>query len=146
MKANKTAKLEQKIAELEDKWKRAIADYHNLEKRVTSQQSEFVKFANAALISRLLNIIDDLNRAANHLKDPGLKLIINQLNDLLATEGVTAIEAMGKPFDAHTMEAVDTIDGPENQVVDIVATGYMLNDKVLRPAKVKVGKVKPIDK
>ncbi len=143
MKADKTGKLEQKISELEDKWKRAIADYHNLEKRVTTQQTDFVKFANAALIGRLLNIIDDLKRAASHLNDQGLTLIINQLNDLLKTEGVTEIDAQDKPFDAHTMEAIDTVDGPQNQVVEVTTAGYTLDDKVLRPAKVKVGKGEP---
>ena len=140
MKADKTVKLEQKITELEDKWKRAIADYHNLEKRVTSQQADFIKFANAPLISRLLNIVDDLKRAANHLNDQGLKLIISQLQDLLETEGVTEIDATGKTFDAHTMEAIETVAGSENEVIEVLATGYKLNDKILRPAKVKVGK------
>lgn len=139
MKLDKNKQFQQKIADLEDKWKRAVADYHNLEKRVQTQQIEFVKFANATLITRLLSIVDDLNRAVDHLQDQGLQLIISQLKDLLKTEGVTEIAAANLPFNAHTMEAVDTVTGPKDQVVAVVTTGYMLGDKVLRPARVTVG-------
>lgn len=129
-----------KIADLEAKWKRAVADYHNLEKRVTKEQAEFIKFANASLISRLLGIIDNLERAALHLKDDGLKLIIGELKDILKSEGVTEIDATNKPFDAHTMEVVDTLPGTSNQVLEVITKGYQLNNKVLRPTRVKVGK------
>lgn len=132
--------LNHKISDLESKWKRALADYQNLEKRIASQQTDFVKFANAALIEKLLQVVDDLERALNHTQDKGLEMIVSQFKDILTTEGVEEIAAQNQSFDPNKMEAVDMVAGKQNQVIKVIAKGYMLNHKVLRPAKVQVGK------
>ena len=132
-------KLEQQLAEVEAKWKRALADYQNLEKRIARDQQQFVILASAEVILKLLPVVDHLKMAAVHLKDAGLELIVKQLNDLLISEGVTEIEALNQPFDPNRMECNETVAGPINQVVAEVESGYMMNDQVIRPAKVKVG-------
>src|SRR3989344_1493931 len=130
----------QKIAELEEKWKRAIADYKNLERRGKEQQQAFVKFANAVLIEKLLDAVDDLDRASGHLKDAGLNLVVRRFKDILKSEGVEEIETKMREFDPNLMECIEKVSGEKNKVVKVDATGYTLNGKILRPAKVLVGK------
>lgn len=132
--------LNQKIKELEENWKRALADYQNLEKRVSQQQKTFVRLANASLIDKLLGVLDDLERATNHIKDHGLKLILNQFKSTLETEGVQEIQVKGEEFNPETMECIEMVSGPKNEVVKVLLKGYKLNDHVIRPAKVQVGK------
>ena len=133
------ADADQKVRELEENWKRALADYRNLEKRIESQQQAFVRLANAALIDKLLSILDDLERAASHLKDYGLNLVIGKLNGVLDSEGVKAIKSEGEAFNPETMDCTEMVNGPKNAVTETVLKGYTLNDHVIRPAKVKVG-------
>lgn len=133
---------QKQLAELEAKWKRAVADYRNLEQRITKQHLGFVKFANASLISQLLAVLDDLERAKDHLPDQGLELIINRFTDVLRQEGVAEIKAANQPFDPQLMDCTDQVPGPNNQVVAVSLKGYTLNGQVLRPAKVTVGKGK----
>ena len=128
------------VTELEAKWKRAVADYRNLERRGNDQQQALGKIAHAVLIEKLLAIGDDLERANDHLKDTGLKLIIERFKNILKSEGVDMIETQDKEFDPQVMECVDMIAGAKNQVVKVTLPGYTLNGKVLRPAKVLVGK------
>jgi molecular chaperone GrpE len=132
--------LNQKIKELEENWKRALADYQNLEKRVSQQQQSFVRLANASLIDKLLGVFDDLERASEHIKDHGLKLILNQFRSVLESEGVKEIETEGKDFDPETMDCTEMVPGPKNKVIKVLLKGYRLNDHVIRPAKVQVGK------
>lgn len=132
--------LQKRVTDLEGKWKRALADYHNLEKRVSAQQSEFVKFASAALIDKLLAVLDDLERAVAHSQDQGLSLIVNQFSQVLKSEGVAEIKAKGEAFNPETMDAVEMVKGKKNTVMKVITKGYTLNSKALRPAKVEVGK------
>jgi molecular chaperone GrpE len=131
--------LTKQVADLEAKWKRAVADYRNLERRVNDQQRAVVKFANALLIEKLLAVGDDLERANEHLQDGGLKLIIDRFKDILKSEGVDMIETQDKEFDPHLMECTETVAGAKNRVVKVIRAGYTLNGKVLRPAQVAVG-------
>ncbi|PJC28010.1 nucleotide exchange factor GrpE [Candidatus Shapirobacteria bacterium CG_4_9_14_0_2_um_filter_39_11] len=128
-----------KITDLENKWKRALADYANLEKRIEKEKEDFVKFANAQLLDKILNVLDDLESAEKHLKDKGLTLAGNRFREIFKEEGVEEIEVLGRNFDPELMDAVETVDGPKNKVVEVVLKGYKLYGKVLRPAKVKVG-------
>ena len=75
--------LEAKIAELNDKYLRSLADYQNLEKQTRTWRNDFVKFANQDLILKLLEVLDDLEKAREHLNDDGLKIIIDKLNTIL---------------------------------------------------------------
>lgn len=131
--------MTKRIKELEENWKRALADYHNLEKRVSEQQKTFVRIANASLIDNLLGVLDDLERASDHLQDHGLKLVLSQFKSVLETEGVKEIEVGRKEFDPQMMDCVEIVKGPKNQVVKVLLKGYALNDQVIRPAKVLVG-------
>jgi molecular chaperone GrpE len=138
-KKNSIANLKQRLEELEANWKRAVADYRNLEKRISHQQAEFIKFANSSLIDKLLTVLDDLERAKQHLKNKGLSLAVDQFHRVLETEGVQPIKTQHQPFDPQTMDCAELVPGPKNTVVKVIQKGYTLNDRVLRPAKVEVG-------
>ncbi len=134
-----TKQLKAQVQELEEKWKRALADYQNLEKRVATQQHMFARIANLSLIEKLLPVFDDLKRASMHIKDTGLDMIITQLDKVMEEDGVKKVEALGKTFDAQTMECVEVVDGKKNLVTEVLIDGYLLGETVIRPAKVRVG-------
>lgn len=133
----------QKINELENNWKRAIADYKNLERRFNEDRDSLVKFSNFVLIERIIPVLDNLETLCGHLKDQALIMITKELSSVLKDEGVEEIEAQGKYFDPHSMEASEVVEDEEdNKVVKVVLKGYRLHDRVLRPARVIVGKKK----
>ncbi|HUV42761.1 MAG TPA: nucleotide exchange factor GrpE [Patescibacteria group bacterium] len=142
MTKKKAKGTEKKLEELENRLKRVLADYANLEKRITREKGEFVKQANAQLLDKLLVIFDDLELCEKHLKDKGVSLVCTRFQAALESEGVKEIKAQGEKFDPEIMDAVEIVPGQKNQVVNVVLKGYKLNDKVLRPAKVKVGQGK----
>lgn len=139
-------KLEEEIANLTNKWKRALADYRNLEKRTLEEKKEFAQFANASLLDKLLPVLDGLDKCQSHLEDRGLGLILGQLKKALSSEGLEEIRAKEENFDPQLMDAVEMVEGEKNKVVEVILKGYKLNDKILRPAKVKVGAGKIINK
>lgn len=132
--------LQAKVEEFEDKYKRALADYHNLQKRVTEERRDLILLSNKELLLRLLPVLDTLELANKHVENDGLKVTINQFLDVLKAEGVTKVKTTGEEFNPHTMECVMTEEGDDNKVMDELRAGYMIQDKVLRPAQVKVGK------
>lgn len=125
---------------LENQLKRALADYQNLEKRVLSEKSEWIKLANKGLLLRLLPALDNLSLAEKHTQDTGVKLSIDQIINAFKEEGIEKIETIGRDFDPNLMEAVHTTIGIEGKVVEEVRAGYTLFGQVLRPAQVAVGK------
>lgn len=132
-------KTENRLEELENKWKRAMADYVNLEKRVERERSEFMRFANVVLIAKILSVLDGLELAERNLKDKGLSIVVSQLRALLKEEGLEKIKADGTDFDPQLMEAVEKVDGQAGRVMGVSMDGYLLGGKVVRPAKVQVG-------
>jgi molecular chaperone GrpE len=130
---------EDRIAELENNWKRALADYQNLQKRVGEEREVLIRFSNATLILRLLPVLDNLQLLAKHTKDEGVLMTIKEFEKVLEEEDVKEIEADGKKFNAEEMDAVEMIKGKPGIVMEIVQKGYMLNNKILRPARVRVG-------
>jgi len=132
--------LKERVFELENNWKRALADYKNLQKRFGEEKISVVQFANLVLISRLVSVLDNLEMVCGHLDDVGLKLTYKEFSQILLDEGLTEIDAKGKQFDSKTMEAIEMIDGEKDKVVEVTQKGYMLKGKILRPARVKVGK------
>ena len=131
--------LEAKIAELNDKYLRSLADYQNLEKQTRTWRNDFVKFANQDLILKLLEVLDDLEKAQEHLNDDGLKIIIDKLNTILKNNGLEELDVLGKEFNPELMEAIQTEPGEEeHRVLKVVQKGYILNERVIRPAKVVV--------
>lgn len=136
---NKKDQSRKQIEDLTNRWKRALADYQNLEKRYEKEKVDFVQFANANLILKLLTTLGHLEMAAEHLKDDGLDLIITEFKKVLNGEGLEEIKASGEEFNPETMEAVEVIKGGQsNKVAEVISKGYLLKEKVLLPAKVKV--------
>ena len=131
--------LEKNLEEYENKYRRAIADYQNLEKRTREDKGELIKSANKDILLRLLPVLDTLTLAQEHVKDEGLRVSIQQFLDVLKSEGVTRIQVDGKDFDPLIMECVVIEKGKEGKVLAEVRAGYMLFDKLLRAAQVKVG-------
>jgi len=123
----------------EDKLKRALADYHNLQKRIDQQCQLFAKLAARDIIGKLLEVLDDLELTYRHLKEPGLKMIIDKFQKILESEGLTSIETQGQLFNPETMDCVDTAPGTQDTIVKVQKTGYKLNGQVIRPAQVVVG-------
>lgn len=136
----KIAALEQKTIELEDRLKRSLADYVNLEKRIDSQRQLFVTLATTAIVTKMIEVLDDLYLTYNHLQDEGLKMVVDKFVNTLKSEGVEEIEVLNQEFDPQTMDCVETREGPKDQVIEIRKKGYKLIDQVIRPAQVVVGK------
>lgn len=142
----KSDDLKKQIDDLANKWKRALADYQNLEKRVKAEKGDTVQFANRELVLKLLPLLDTFEKLEAHLRDEGLSLAVRQFRDILGKEGLEKIETLGKDFDPAEMECVDVVSGDEeNKVVEETRAGYRLKGRLLRAALVKVTK-KQIDK
>jgi len=133
--------LKKQIEDLTGRWKRALADYQNLEKRQLREKEEFVQYAAGSLTKKFLSVLDHLEKAQEHLKDAGLDLAVKEFKRVLEEEGIAEIEVLGKEFDPMEMEAVEMIEGEEdNKVAAVITKGYRLKNKVIRPAKDKVSK------
>lgn len=138
-KIDEAEEVEKVGKEFESKYKRALADYQNLEKRASEQKREWALFANKELLLRILPVLDTLELAQKHVQNEGLTVSIQQFLDVLRQEGVTKVPTVGKEFNPHIMEVVSTKEGEDGKVLEEVRAGYMLHDKVLRPAQVVVG-------
>jgi len=142
MKANKKAKstyLEERVVQLEENWKRALADYANLEKRIERQKQDLAFFLKGELLLNFLRIFEDLKRCQKALKNKGVDLILEKFKQTLINCGVKEIEAKDKIFDPELMEAVEkTKDGKKGHVSQVFESGYLLDGQVLKPAKVVV--------
>lgn len=136
--------LRSQVEELTNRWKRALADYQNLEKRYEREKADFVQFANANLILKLLGVLGHLEGAAEQIKDDGLNLVIVEFKRVLDSEGLAEIRCQGEDFNPVFMEAVEVVEGKEeDKVAEVISKGYLLKGKVLLPAKVKVYKSRP---
>ncbi len=126
-------------------WKRAQADFVNYRRHAEQDKLDLGKYACTNLLASLLPILDDFERAytsmaeANQNWVAGVKLVESKLRSILEAQGVHTIEAKGKPFDPSLHEGVMRAKGPEGIVLEETRKGYMLHDKVLRPAQVAVG-------
>jgi len=148
-------KLEEKEKEAKEHYDRLLrmaADFENYKKRAVREKEEWTKFANEDLIKEILPFIDNLERAVNHSEKTedfqslveGIKLTAQQLLKTLNKFGVSPIESLGKPFNPavhHAMLLVETDQHEPNQVVEEFQKGYLLNDRLLRPATVSVSKL-----
>jgi len=132
-------KKSNKNKSIEDRLKRALADYQNLQKRHQADRLEYAKFATSILVSSLIPVLDDLERAQAHLKNKGLNLAIDQFKSVLNKEGLESLSLKDTQFDPKTAECIELVNGPKNKIISINQTGYLFHGKVLRPAKVKVG-------
>lgn len=131
-----------------DRLARAQAEFENSRRRAAKEQQEYRDFAISDAIKSLLPVIDSFERALRVKSDSkdfrnGVELIYKQLQDALAKLGVRAIPAQGEPFDPRYHEAiemVETRDAPDHHVIEELQRGYILKDRLLRPAMVKVAK------
>lgn len=143
------AKAKEEIAQLKDKYLRAIAEFDNYKKRTLKEKAELLLNGSEKTVSSILPVLDDFERAlADNTEDPkamkeGMTLIFNKFVKILEGLGVKKIETDGKDFDVDYHEAVAMVPGmgddKKGKVIDCVQTGYQLNDKVIRHAKVAVG-------
>lgn len=152
------AELEKKVAEMEakaakdkDDYIRLMAEFDNYRRRTAQEKLEIVSMASVETIKGLLPVLDDCERALQVLKDSddsdaakeGTELIYNKLMTYLKSKGLAVIEALGQTFDTDLHEAVAQFPVQEEEkkgkVFDVVQTGYTLNGKVIRFAKVVVG-------
>jgi len=123
-----------------NKYIRALADYQNLTKRTEEEVKTREKFAAQLVIEKLLPIFDTFELAEHHLHNEGLQLALKDLEACLQSFGVEKISAHGKPFDPYTMDCVDVTEGEEDIVKKVTVPGYLMHGKVIRAAKVIVGK------
>lgn len=127
------------LKELENSYKRALADYSNLKRRYEEDKLNLVKFANEVLIGKLVQVLLDLEGAQKYIKDDGLNKIIEKFAKLLKEEGLEEINPKGKPFDASRHEAIESVDGENNKVVKVLRKGYKLHNKTILTALVAIG-------
>ena len=140
-------KLEERVLELENQLKRAVADYRNLEKRVTEGRSELTRWGTSELLVKILPILDHLDKALAGASEQekesgwykGVELAVKELQSVLQSEGLNQIATEGQ-FDPNVHEALDLQVGEDNKILNVVRSGYTLNGKVLRPAAVVVGR------
>jgi molecular chaperone GrpE len=146
--------LKKELAELQEKadaylagWQRSQADFANFKRRSAQESEEARRLANAALVSSLLPVLDDFERAIGAVPEDcaelgwmdGIRLIERKLRSALASYGLSEIKALGEPFDPNFHEAVMQARGKEGVVVGETERGYRLNDRVIRPSRVIVG-------
>ncbi len=153
--AERIEQLERELTELRtsdaehrNNWHRSAADFANYKRRTDEERATLTQFSNAILISKLLGVLDDFDRALENVPpdahDPwveGVRLTERKLRNVLDSEGVTPIESVGEPFDPNLHEAVlheDTADHPDNQVIGELQRGYRLHDRIIRPSLVRV--------
>jgi molecular chaperone GrpE len=148
--------LKERAAKAEEHWERLLrttADFDNFKKRVAREKQEAIRYANEALLQKLVPLLDNFEMALAAIQQQqndsaqslraGIQMVHQQFKTVLADAGLEEIEALGKPFDPNLHEAVsqaETADVPEGQVLQQLRRGYRLRDRLLRPASVVVAK------
>jgi molecular chaperone GrpE len=142
--------LQKERDDLYDRLLRKSAEFDNFRKRVERDRKDMIDWAAADVLGDLISIVDDFDRALEAPAPPeaqsfkaGLELIQRQLAELLKKRGVSTVEALGADFDPHLHQAVayeEVAGAREGEVVGVMAKGYKLGDRLLRPALVKVAK------
>ncbi len=145
-------KLNQELEEYKDKYLRLSAEFDNYRKRTMKEKAELILNGGEKTITAILPVLDDFERALTTMQKAtdvdavkeGVALIYNKFVQILGQNGVKAIETKEKELDTDFHDAIAIIDAPteelKGKILDCVETGYMLNDKVIRHAKVVVGK------
>ena len=144
-------KLQQKYDELNDSFLRLNAEFDNFRKRTIKEKADIIKSGGEKVLNNIITLVDDFERALtalhlSHDRDAmlqGMDLIYSKFTGFLKQNGVEEIEAIGRPFDSDTFEAVTTIPAQDESqkgvVVDCIQKGYRLNDKIIRFTKVVLG-------
>ena len=140
----------------QDNFLRLQAEFDNFRKRSAKERQEFIKYANESMVLELIGMLDNFERsikAADEKQDfkllhQGVDMISKELHKLLSEKGLKKIVTTGEKFDPHKHEAfevVESVDGEEGDILEEFQPGYMLNDRIIRPAKVKVIKNKEVN-
>lgn len=145
------AKAKAQVEEYKDKYLRQLAEFDNYRRRVIKEKADLIKNGGEKVISAILPILDDFDRANETLgkmgegasaEKKGVELIIEKFVKILKQQGLEKMDVVGKPFDVDFHEAVAMVPGQPDElkgkVIDCVLAGYMLNDKVIRHAKVAI--------
>lgn len=144
-------KLQAELQEQKDKYLRLFAEFDNFKRRNAKEKVELIQTAGKDVISSLLEVLDDCDRAEKQMEEgndiatnrEGILLVFNKLRSTLQAKGLKAMESVNTDFDVEKHEAITEIEVPEKQkgkVVDEIIKGYYLNNKIIRFAKVVVGK------
>lgn len=149
---DETEKLREELGEAKDKYLRLMAEFENFKRRNAKERIELVQTAGKDIVQSLLDVIDDSNRAAKQLETSddiavikeGISLVFNKLHHTLQQKGLRAMDSIGEEFNPDIHEAITEIPAPSEdmvgKIIDVVQPGYYLNDKLIRYAKVVVGK------
>ena len=147
-------KLIEEAALYKDKYVRTLAEFENVRKRYDREKIEFIKYANEGLIVEFLGILDDLERSVEAAKAKpedyaaflkGIEMVMSQVREMLKRNGVKVMDVKGKIFDPHSHEILmqeERDDVEDGTITEEFQKGYLLGDKVIRTAKVKVAKKK----
>jgi len=145
-------KLQAEIAELKDKHLRMVAEFDNFRRRTAKERMELTQTAGKDIIQSLLVVLDDVDRAAKQLDTTtdinvmkeGVSLVFNKFRTIMLSKGLKVMEAANEEFNPDLHEAITEIPAPNpkmvGKIMDVVEAGYYLNDKLIRHAKVVVGK------
>lgn len=149
---DKLARLEGELQEAKDKYLRQVAEFDNFRKRSAKERVELIQTAGREVISSLLEVLDDCDRAEKQIQNgsdgkaiaEGVQLVFNKLRATLQAKGLKAMNTIGTEFNPDIHEAITEIPAPtadlKGKVVDELEKGYYLNDKIIRFSKVVVGK------
>lgn len=147
---NELKKLQDEVAEAKDKYLRLYSEFENFRRRTSKEKLDLIQSANENLLKNLLPVLDDFERAEKAFKDlntkeaEGFLLIYNKYKKVMEQSGAKVLDLKaGDEFNADTQEAITQVPAPSEElkgkIVDVVEKGYVLNDKVIRFAKVVVG-------
>lgn len=151
-KADRIAELEQELGESKDKFLRLFAEFDNFKKRTAKERIDFRATAAVDTLQAFLPVMDDFDRAKkvaeddsnNEVFSEGVNLVYQKLKSVLASKGVQIMESTGESFDPELHEAITEIPAPteemKGKIIDTIEQGYYLNDKIIRYARVIVGK------
>ncbi len=140
------------LAEQKDKYLRLMAEFDNYKRRTAKERMDLIQTAGKDVIVSLLDVLDDCDRAEKQLgisddiavQKEGIQLVFNKIRSTMQAKGLAAMESIGKDFDAELHEAITEVPVPDDKlkgkVIDEVTKGYLLNEKIIRFAKVVVGK------
>jgi len=145
-------KLKAELEDAKDKYVRKVAEFENFKRRNAKERIELIQTAGKDVIKDMLDVVDDCDRAQKQMEasedikaiKEGVLLVFNKLRNVLQAKGLKAMDTIGKEFNTDLHEAITEIPAPnpelQGKVVDEVMKGYYLNDKIIRHAKVVVGK------
>lgn len=146
------SKLQNELEEAKDKYLRLVAEFENFRRRNAKERIELIQTAGKDIVQSLLVVLDDSDRAAKQMENTtdvqlikeGVSLVFNKMRNIMQSKGLRKMESIGQEFDAELHEAITEIPAPSEamvgKVIDEIEPGYYLNDKLIRHAKVVVGK------